>query len=403
MGNRVPTETDLSQTDDDGEPGNEQLVTRRNALKAVGATSSFGALTPAVAAKTNSHGESQSSGVGSSKRNGGKPHDQGDSERETFENPLGPGQDPSIVHRDGLYYLVQFEFVGGPALTMRRSQSLKTLLEAERTVVWRGGRDGTPCCELWAPDIKYINGQWYIYFAADDGDNVNHRMYVIESDEPRGPYTFRGQVETPNQAWAIDGVAHENSDGELYFLWSGWPGDHNGQQNIYIAHMSDPWTIDSARTPLSAPVYDWESKNNASPNVNVNEGPAVVTHKNKIYVTYSASGCWTPDYSIGLLAANRNADLLDPKSWSKSTEPVFTSNEAASVYGPGHNQFFTSPDGAEEWLVYHATNNPNGSCSDRVIRAQKVTWPPGNRPPEFGEPVSSDEPVVLPSGDPGTN
>ena len=75
----------------------------------------------------------------------------------------------------------------------------------------------------------------------------------------------------PNVLWASlnedgeaflampDGTVLE-LNGELYFLWSGWEGDVNVAQNIYIAHMSDPCTIDSERVCLSTPTYSWEKR-----------------------------------------------------------------------------------------------------------------------------------------------
>lgn len=313
----------------------------------------------------------------------------------TFTNPvLGQGQDPSIVVADGYYNFVQ----SGPdrSLTVRRSRSLLTLKDAPRTTVWTGGRDGTPCCELWAPDLAHIGSKWYVYFAADDGDNDHHRLYVIEADEPEGPYRFKGKLTTPDDKWAIDGTVLQMPDASLYFVWSGWPGDVNGEQALYIARMTNPWTVVPPRVAISEPQYEWE-KAGAPPAVN--EGPAVLLHQDRVYVTYSASGCWTPDYKLGLLSADAGADLLDPDSWHKSAEPVFQRNDTAGVYGPGHNGFFKSPDGTEDWMAYHAVTDPAGNCGgERTVRVQPVTWNADGRP-DFGIPLDPDAKLSLPSGD----
>ena len=60
---------------------------------------------------------------------------------------------------------------------------------------------------------------------------------------------------------------------------------------------------------------------------NVNEGPAVLKHGGKIFVTYSASAT-DHNYCVGLLWADENADLLDINSWHKSQEPVFFTNDS---------------------------------------------------------------------------
>jgi GH43 family beta-xylosidase len=50
--------------------------------------------------------------------------------------------------------------------------------------------------------------RYYIYVAIDDGNNANHRMYVLEGDtnDPLLPFTFVGKLNTPDDNWAIDGT-----------------------------------------------------------------------------------------------------------------------------------------------------------------------------------------------------
>jgi GH43 family beta-xylosidase len=103
---------------------------------------------------------------------------------------------------------------------------------------------------------------------------------------------------------------------------------------------------------LSAPTYSWETVGGA-----VNEGAEVLQHDGKTFIVFSASHCSTPDYKLGILTYN-GGDPLNSSSWTKSSTPVIQRNNAAGVYGPGHNGFFKSPDGTEDWIVYHATTNP---------------------------------------------
>jgi len=73
-----------------------------------------------------------------------------------------------------------------------------------------------------------------------------------------------------------------------------------------------------------------------------------------------------------------DADLLDPRSWRKSARPVFSTDEGAQRYGPGHNSFVTTPDGKTDLLVYHARsyrdiqgdplNDPNRDTRVKAIR-----------------------------------
>ncbi|SEO73527.1 family 43 glycosylhydrolase [Paenibacillus sp. OV219] len=161
----------------------------------------------------------------------------------TFKNTLAEMDtpDPSVVYKDGYYYMT-FTHNGADVMVMK-SRTLD-FRQAQSNTVWQPPMDTAYSANLWAPEIQYIQGKWYIYFAADDGLNENHRMYVLQADtdDPMGDYTFKGQVKDETNKWAIDGLAMEH-DGKLYFVWSGWEGDVNVQQNTYIAPMNDPLTI----------------------------------------------------------------------------------------------------------------------------------------------------------------
>jgi len=186
-------------------------------------------------------------------------------------------------------------------------------------------------------------------------------------------------------------------------IWAGWEGDENGQQNIYIAKMSNPWTISSKRAKISSPAYAWEKygdlgKSSDPPHVNVNEGPEILKHGGKIFLVYSASGCWTDYYALGMLTTSESKNLLDPNSWIKSENPVFKQSPENNVYAPGHNSFFKSPDGKEDWILYHANSRPGLGCGkDRSPRAQKFTWNKDGSP-NFGIPVKENVEIPVPSG-----
>ena len=318
-----------------------------------------------------------------------------------FTNPvLGPGQDPSVVTFGGWYYFTQTS-PDATYITIRRARSVKSLAAAPKTVVWHGGDAGSPCCEWWAPELHFIGGAWYIYTTADNGNNDNHRLQVLQARDPLGPYSYKGQLTTPGGHWSIDPSPLQLPGGQLYLTWSGWPDDVNGVQNIYIARLANPWTVTGPRILLSTPTYPWELQSGTVP-VKVNESPEPLVHNGRVFVTYSGSGCWTPDYALGLLSASASANLMELSSWRKSAQPVFHSNPSAGIYGPASNGFFTSPDGRQTWMVFHAVNDPNGNCGlERDVYAQRVTWSASGLPQFGGQPVPITTPLRVPSGDPG--
>jgi GH43 family beta-xylosidase len=308
----------------------------------------------------------------------------------TFTDPIIPdGADPWVVHWNDQYVYVRSD---GGAVWVAKSQTLQGIGAAPQVKVWDPPAGQLYSFDVWAPELHYLDGKWYIYVAADDGNNATHRMYVLEgtSQDPTGGYTFKGKINAANDRWAIDGTVLETG-GSRYFVWSGWPGFVDGQQNLYIAQMSNPWTITGDRTLISSPTFSWEQQG-----LNINEGPEVLAHNGSVFVIYSGSGFWTNDYALGQLKLT-GANPMSAASWTKKSTPVFS--KTAQVVGVGHASFTTSPDGSEDWIVYHAHNNPTTWTGIRDIRIQPFTWNADNSP-NFGQPVNSGTPIDEPSGTP---
>ena len=57
-----------------------------------------------------------------------------------------------------------------------------------------------------------------------------------------------------HQRWGIDGSV-VTINGQLYYIWSGVPTElwRDSDPHIYIATMSNPWTVGGLRTAISAP------------------------------------------------------------------------------------------------------------------------------------------------------
>ena len=315
----------------------------------------------------------------------------------TFQNPLLPsGPDPFVAQKDGYYYYLH---TLSNRLAIWRTTAMSGLGTAPSTVVWTPPANGAASGNLWAPEMFFFDGKWYIYYTAGpNGTNLGlQRTWVLENDNPNptvGTWTDKGRIFNPTEDhWAIDGTVLEQN-GNRYFLWSGHNGI-DGVQRIYISRMSNPWTLTGPRVELTRPQYVWE---NVGPPY-VNEGPEILKHNNKTFMVYSASFCGTDDYALGLLTASSTADPMLPSSWTKSTTPVFSQRPASRAYATGHNGFFKSKDGQEDWIIYHANSNPGEGCLDRRNpRMQKFTWNPDGSP-NFGVPVPINTDIIKPSGE----
>ena len=278
---------------------------------------------------------------------------------------------------------------------------MPALRRAEKKVVWTPPPGQPYSQQVWAPELHFLRGKWYIYFTADAGENRDHRLYVISNVSPDpliGSWSDPKELTTPDNHWAIDPTVFENK-GQLYLVWSGWKGGKDGEQRLYIARLSDPMTIDGPRVEISHPKLTWEKVGDLpGRHVNVNEGPEVLQHGERLILTYSASGCWTDSYTLGELTASVNSDLLKPASWHKLPHPILSTSPEDHTYGPGHNAFFKSPDGTEDWIIYHANSGPNQGCENhRSPRAQQVRWLPDGTL-AVGEPVAPGKEIPVPSG-----
>jgi GH43 family beta-xylosidase len=292
---------------------------------------------------------------------------------------VADGEDPWVISHKGSYYYCTVDRLKKKIL-ISKCDSLNKMGTAPLVEVYPANLNDLPeYIEIWSPELHFIDGKWYIYFALYDGNASQERINVLvgASGDPQGQYIFKGKLKVETDRWAIDGTVLEMPDGEKYFLWSGWDGDTNESQNIYIAGMSNPWTIASDRVCISRPDYDWER--NGYPYIN--EGPQALINKDKVFIIYSASGSWTDDYCLGQLTY-LGGDPLNPASWRKEPQPVFQKTD--TIFAPGHCSFVKDENG-RDWIIYHAARL-SGAGWARQIRAKPFDWNPDGSP-DFGKPL----------------
>ena len=307
----------------------------------------------------------------------------------TFTNPLGDGADPYIVKAGGKYWKC-----GSTGTAVYVHDGTETLTNANgmpATCVYTPPAGTMFSCHLWAPELHYLSGRWYIYCCADDGVDANHRMYVLEggtdSTNPlSSPFLPKAKlIPIGSDYFAIDGHPFFYGN-QLYFVWSGWPSTTSGTQRLYIAKMSNPYTISSARVEISRPDNAWEQI--GYPTITVNEGPHVLISGTTVNIIYSASASWLDDYCLGRLTCT-SSNLLLKSNWVK-TGPVFS--KTSTVWGPGHASFVTSLDNKQFWIIYHGAKY-SGAGWDRDVRMQQYSWDANI--PYFGKPL---DPGVIMSG-----
>ena len=298
---------------------------------------------------------------------------------------LWRGADPWVVLHGGHYYWCHSS---ADRIEVSRSDRLDS--RGERQVVWQAPRIGWNRAQVWAPELHFVRGRWYIYYAASGGRNETHRMGVLECEgaDPLGRWIDRGMLYTGDDPagkrdpqWAIDGTILERGT-ELYFIWSGWEGGRDVQY-LYAAAMSDPATVTGARVKLCAnDTYAWERVGESAAERGLHEGPTILRRNGRTFLVYSCSGSWQATYKLGMLVADDRASVLDPVSWTKVAHPMFASTN--EVYGVGHCSFTTSADGRQDFIAYHSKTARREGW-DRVVHVQPFGWTEDGMP-DFGRP-----------------
>lgn len=318
-----------------------------------------------------------------------------------FVNPIAEGADPWVVRDPNSSKYLWCLSDGNRAIAIHAGERLTSL--GPKHIVWMAPDSGPWSKEIWAPELHMLDGHWHIYFAASDGRNENHLAYVVRSEgaDPFGPYALHGPFSTGDGAdglspniWAIDMTVFEHRE-RRYAVWSGWDAPGTDRQYLYIAPMKSPTELAGPRVRLCPnDDFEWERTEPGIRGRGLNEGPQVLRHRNRTFLTYSCAASWLPSYKLGLLELTGD-DPLQPDSWKKFPKPVF--NGTAETYGVGHSCFVRSPDESEWWHVFHAKRDQSPGWQ-RGIFIQPMQFGPA-RLPLLGAPVKAGTPLKRPSGE----
>ncbi|SFA55426.1 Beta-xylosidase, GH43 family [Pedobacter suwonensis] len=317
-----------------------------------------------------------------------------------FQNPLvnGDHADPFVAQKDGNYYFLSTK---GNRVAIAKTKAMSQLANAIETTVWTPPENTDHSADLWAPELHFLAGKWYIYVAAaQKGVDDSNRMFVLENenaDPTQGMWNFKGKIaDSGNDQWAIDGsvatIGNKN-----YFVWSGWENPtEKYKQYIYLAPMSNPWTISGPRIKISSPTNDWEKWEPTFLGAGVNEGPIMLQRdaNSPVFIIFSASRYSSDNYCLAQIQLKTGSDPAIAENWINKKQ-VFVKSDKNSVYGPGHNGFFTSSftdqNGmvkSENWFIYHARSTPNNPGQARTTRMQQLSWK-ADGSPDFGTAIST--------------
>lgn len=289
--------------------------------------------------------------------------------------------DPWIIAANGLFY---FTFTLANRIEIWSSPELENFFHPQKTVAWQPEKGAPWSTDIWAPELHFIDGNWYIYATATNPGKglASHRTIVLRSSHQdpmeKSGWQFLGPVKGMPDAYSIDATVFSLNGRDQYLCWSGWPpGDNSDtQQNLYVAQMVSPEEVvsESILPPLciSKPDLPWERFENDKRGIN--EGPTWLRLPSNVFtgIVYSGHASFTSEYKLGLLAlVSTDADPLDPKSWVKRQVPLLMNDKSMpGPYAPGHASFLTSPTpgDARVFCIYHATEKWGEGFGNRKAR-----------------------------------
>ena len=317
----------------------------------------------------------------------------------SFLNPVSPfdAPDPCIVYDSVTEYYYALHTSNN--LTIYRSKHLADIMSnGESRVIYEpnGERDGI-WGDIWAPELhRGKDGCWYIFTSGritrEPGEK---RIFVMKalSDDPFGEWEFKGKPF--GSTFSIDPTFYVDSNEKQYICYS--KVDVRYGQVLEICEMVTPYSYVIKKAMIAKAELEWELVEPYVGTHTILEGAYFLERNGRLFLIYSANGCWSNYYALGVLEF-MGGDMCNANCWKKHPEPLMTFGNG--VYGPGHATFFESPDGKEIWCAYHGMKQSNDTVTPaaRFLNVQKVDFDESGYP-IMGKPVGYETPMIPPSGE----
>ena len=320
---------------------------------------------------------------------------------QTFRNPVSPfsAPDPFMTFDPVTNYYYAL-FTRGTVLELFRSRHAGSIVsDGDSLVIYtpNGERDGI-FGDIWAPEMhRAPNGRWYIYTSGRiKPEPSQKRLFIMEgpADDPfKDEWRFMG-MPSPD-VYSIDPSVYTDKNGVQYLCSS--RVDARYGQVLDIGELINPYTYGTNRVTIARAELEWELVAPYVDNRSIVEGAFFLERNGKLFIIYSANGCWSDHYCLGVLE-HTGGSLCDAANWKKHPKPLFVHGNG--VYGPGHASFFRSPDGSEVWCAYHGMKAHNETVTPvpRYFNIQKVHFDDSGYP-FMDLPAGYETDLTAPSGE----
>ncbi len=153
----------------------------------------------------------------------------------------GPDNDNGDQYRMEDYHVLSLDDIGSPCVDHGEALHMKD-------VPWVSN-------QMWAPDVAYKNGTYYLFFPARDKDGI-FRIGVATSKNPAGPFT--AEPDYIPGSYSIDPAVFVDDDGKAYIYYGGlWGGQlEKWATGTFIPNAEGPAVTDPALGPIVAELSD---------------------------------------------------------------------------------------------------------------------------------------------------
>lgn len=267
-----------------------------------------------------------------------------------YKNPIifADYSDPDVCRVGDDYYLVASSFDAVPGLPILHSKDLVnwTIIghALMRQPPYKHYSSVRPGDGVWAPAIRYHQGEFYIYYP-----DIHYGIYMVKARNPVGPWSKPVLVqagkglEDPCPFWDNDGKA---------YLVHAYAGSLAGIKSILVINK-----MNGAGTKLldnGIIVYDGHG---IDPTV---EGPKLYK-RNGYYYIFAPAGGVTEGWQIVL----RSKNIYGPYG-----RKVLLHQGNTSINGPHQGAWVTTPGGKQFWFIHFRDMGPYG----RVTYLEPMKW-----------------------------
>tara|TARA_R110000751_G_scaffold94540_5_gene184519 strand:+ start:20562 stop:22193 length:1632 start_codon:yes stop_codon:yes gene_type:complete len=267
----------------------------------------------------------------------------------TYKNPIlhADYSDPDVVGVNGDYYMTSSSFNAAPGLPVLHSRDLinwqlinYALPRQFPDEMFKIPQHGNG---VWAPSIRYHNGEFYIFWGDPD-----QGIFRVKTKDPRGQW--EKPVLVLKAQGAIDPCPLWDDDGNSYLV-HGWAGSRAGVKSLLTVHRMNK----EATQVLDAGKHVFDGHEN-HPTV---EGSKFYKRNGYYYIFAPAGGV-----STGWQLILRSRDVYGPYE-----EKVVLEQGSTAINGPHQGAWVSTPQG-EDWFFHFQDKDAYG----RVVHLQPMSW-----------------------------